>query len=75
MLCYWPLHLQLYVPRIPGMPDYDDALVPEKWDFQGEVSWVVSDTYLGALLWRVAGGGRFWGGGCLGSCVWGGGGG
>lgn len=29
---------QLYVPRIPGVPEYDDALVPEKWDFQGEVS-------------------------------------
>jgi hypothetical protein len=29
--------LQLYVPRVPGVPEYDDQLVPEKWDFQGEV--------------------------------------
>jgi hypothetical protein len=28
---------QLYVPRVPGVPDYDDSLVPDKWGFQGEV--------------------------------------
>lgn len=32
----------LYVPRIPGVPEYDDALVPEKWDFQGEDVWLTA---------------------------------
>jgi hypothetical protein len=31
------LVLQLYVPRIPGMADFDERLVPAHWGFEEEV--------------------------------------
>jgi hypothetical protein len=28
---------QLYVPRLPGVPDFDERLVPERYGFEAEV--------------------------------------
>eukprot|EP00878_Enallax_costatus_P034538 GHUV01038300.1.p1 GENE.GHUV01038300.1~~GHUV01038300.1.p1 ORF type:complete len:276 (+),score=63.48 GHUV01038300.1:938-1765(+) len=30
----------LYVPRIPGVPDFDESLVPARWGFQEEDVWL-----------------------------------
>ncbi|WIA21964.1 hypothetical protein OEZ85_004325 [Tetradesmus obliquus] len=32
----------LYVPRIPGMPDFDDRLVPGQWGFEEEDVWLTA---------------------------------
>lgn len=36
--------MQLYVPKVPGMPDYDEQLVPERYGFIEEVSYVAACT-------------------------------
>eukprot|EP00879_Flechtneria_rotunda_P007125 GHRR01007477.1.p1 GENE.GHRR01007477.1~~GHRR01007477.1.p1 ORF type:complete len:303 (+),score=94.95 GHRR01007477.1:94-1002(+) len=33
----------LYVPRIPGVPDYDQSLVPSKWGFEEEDVWLKAE--------------------------------
>jgi hypothetical protein len=40
---------QLYVPRLPGVPDFDERLVPERYGFEAEVGRV-----------RVSGRGGWW---------------
>lgn len=37
-----PAPTQLYVPRLPGVPEHDERLVPDKWGFDAEDVWFTS---------------------------------
>jgi len=49
--------LQLYVPRLPGVPDFDERLVPERYGFNSEDVWLTAEdgTKLHAWLLKKSG--------------------